>query len=141
MAGKKTNLRVAEQAGEGRPDPEVVAKPRRRTFTARYKLKILEEADECREEKAIGELLRREGLYWSHLSKWRRQRETGALKALGQKRGRKAQPRDEEKEKLRKENERLRRRLQQAEQIIEIQKKVASLMGHPLNNDENDGDR
>ena len=122
-----------------RPDPEVVAKPQRRTFTAKYKLKILKEVDACRGEGAVGEVLRREGLYSSHLTTWRRQRESGALTALGQKRGRKARLKDKEKEELRKEVEMLRHKLQQAEQIIEIQKKIASLLGQPLKNDESEG--
>ena len=151
MAGKKAALRVAETTEghqpepeveancEQGPDPEVVAKPQRRTFSAKYKLKILKEADAFRSEGAVGELLRREGLYSSHLTTWRRQREKGALRALGQKRGRKTQPKDKEKEILLKENELLKRKLHQAEQIIEIQKKISSLLGLPPNNDENDG--
>jgi hypothetical protein len=85
----------------------------------------------------IGALLRREGLYASHLSTWKRQRESGALKALGpRKRGRKAQVRDaraQRLEALERENERLRRRLAQAETLIEVQKKVSTLLGIALN--------
>lgn len=118
------------------PDPEVDTKPTRRSFTAAYKLKILEEADQCSEGER-GALLRREGLYSSHLSTWRRQRAEGALQALGKKRGRKAKPRDKEKEQLVKENARLRRKLEQAEKIIEIQKKVSALLAATEGNDEN----
>jgi transposase-like protein len=117
------------------PNPEVDAKPTRRTFTAAYKLKILEEADGCSEGE-IGALLRREGLYSSHLTTWRRQRGEGAIQALGKKRGRKAKPRDKEKEQLVKENARLRRKLEQAEKIIEIQKKVSALLAESESNDE-----
>lgn len=117
-------------------DPEVAEKARRRRFTAQYKLGLLEEADRC-EAGEIGALLRREGLYASHLSTWKRQRESGALKALGpRKRGRKAQVRDaraQRLEALERENERLRRRLAQAETIIEVQKKVSTLLGIALN--------
>lgn len=117
------------------PEPEVDAKPTRRRFTAAYKLKIVEEADECSEGE-IGALLRREGLYSSHLSTWRRQREEGAIQALGKKRGRKAKPRDKEKEQLVRENAKLRRKLEQAEKIIEIQKKVAALLEAAERDDE-----
>ena len=64
------------------PDPELVERPRRRTFTAKYKLKVLREADACSKPGEIGALLRREGLYTSHLSSWRKQRDQGALKEL-----------------------------------------------------------
>ncbi len=109
------------------PDPEVPEKKPRRKFTARYKLRILEEADACKEPGQIGALLRREGLYSSNLNTWRRQKEKGLLEALSpKKRGRK------EKEKnplaprvaqLERENERLRKKLKQAEIIIDVQKK------------------
>jgi len=118
-----------------RPDPEVDAKPTRRTFTAAYKLQILKEADGCSEGER-GALLRREGLYASHLTAWRRQRAEGALQALGKKRGRKAKPRDKEKEQLARENARLRRKLEQAEKIIEIQKKVSALLAAAERDDE-----
>ena len=78
--------------GGGVVDPEVPAKASRRTFSGRYKLDILERADACTKEGDIGELLRKEGLYSSHLSTWRRQREEGALSSLGKKRGRKSKP-------------------------------------------------
>ncbi len=117
-------------------DPEVLEKASRRRFTAKYKLGILEEADHC-EPGQIGALLRREGLYSSHLTTWRRQHEAGVLEALGpRKRGRKAKVRDARAlrmEELERENERLRQRLAQAETIIEVQKKVSSLLGITLN--------
>jgi transposase-like protein len=113
------------------PDPEVVPKAKRRQFTAEYKLRILEEADRCTEPGQIGALLRREGLYSSHLSKWRRLRERWQLEGLApQKRGRK--PQDSavvELSQLRRENERLRAQLERAEIIIDVQKKLAQLLG------------
>jgi transposase len=113
------------------PDPEVVPRAKRRQFTAKYKLGILEEADRCTERGQIGELLRREGLYSSHLSKWRQQRARGQLQGLApKKRGRKSQdPSAAELAQLRRENERLRVQLEQAEIIIDVQKKLAKLLG------------
>jgi transposase len=115
------------------PDPEVVPKARRRQFTAKYKLRVLEEAERCTERGQIGELLRREGLYSSHLSKWRQQRARGQLQGLApKKRGRKGQdPSVAELARLRRENERLRVQLEQAEIIIDVQKKLAQLLGLP----------
>jgi transposase-like protein len=116
-------------------DPEVPEKASRRRFTAKYKLDILEQADGCQPGQ-IGALLRREGLYSSHLTTWRRQREAGALEALGpRKRGRKAKARDAQTQRLselERENQRLRQRLFQAQTIIEVQKKVSTLLGIPL---------
>ena len=113
--------------------PEVAEKPKRRTYDAAYRLRIVEAADRCVEPGQVGELLRREGLYSSHLSKWRRQRDEGVLNALNsKKRGRKPKPRDsatEELERLRREKEELAERLRQAEAIIEVQNKVSELLG------------
>jgi transposase-like protein len=122
------------------PDPEVVPKAKRRQFTAKYKLRILEEADRCTERGQIGEMLRREGLYSSHLSKWRQQRARGQLQGLSpKKRGRSVQdPSAAELAQLRRENERLRAKLEQAEIIIEVQKKLAGLLG--LSTDESKSD-
>ena len=122
------------------PDPEVVPKAKRRQFTAKYKLRILEEADHCTERGQIGELLRREGLYSSHLSKWRQQRAHGQLQGLSpKKRGRTVQdPSAAELAQLRRENERLRAQLEQAEIIIDVQKKLAGLLG--LTTDESESD-
>ena len=96
-AGREDERGVAElgfvaggrAAPEGVPDPELVEQAKRRTFTAEYKARILAEADACTRPGEIGELLRREGLYTSHLTYWRKQRKDGALKELGQPRGRK----------------------------------------------------
>ena len=112
------------------PDPQVSEKARRRHFSAEHKLRILKEADSTPRGE-IGSLLRREGLYSSHLSKWRAQREAGALRALSKKRGRKPR-RDAGAERiagLLRENERLRRKLTQAETIIEVQKKLSQALG------------
>lgn len=112
---------------EKKPDTEVLAKPKRRTFTAAYKRRIVEEAADC-EHGEIAALLRRERLYSSHLTAWRKQYAEGGLDALSSKRGRKPKdPRLKELEKLRKDNERLQKKLEQAELIIEVQKKVSAL--------------
>lgn len=117
------------------PNPEVPAKAARRRFTAEYKLRILKQADACTELGKLGELLRREGLYASNLTTWRRQREEGVLSALKpKKRGRKEALRNpliEENAKLRRDNERLTERLRRAEIIIDVQKKVSQMLGEP----------
>jgi transposase len=114
------------------PDPEVVPRAKRRQFSAEYKLRILDEADQCREPGQIGALLRREGLYSSHLSNWRRQQRQGQLQGLqSQKRGRKSDPEAAELKRLHRENERLRQQLDRAALIIDVQKKVSQLLGLP----------
>ena len=121
--------------GEARPDAEVRPRTRRRRFTAAYKLRIVNEAEQCSGFGELGALLRREGLYYSLVKKWRQQRQAGAMQGLSDsKRGRPAQhePLREENEKLRKELARTQKRLQQAELIIDVQKKVSSLLGIPL---------
>src|SRR5438876_61747 len=120
--------------GPGRPDPEVperLERARRRQFTVGYKLRILSEADAARTTGEIGALLRREGLYSSHLAAWRRQREEGILTALSpRRRGRPANsPEQRELARLRQANERLEQRLVAAEAVIEIQKKSRSCSG------------
>jgi transposase-like protein len=125
-----------KSADSGRANPEVSDKPRRRRFSAAYKLKVLRESDRCTKPGEFGALLRREGIYSSSLSAWRRQRESGELSGLKpKKRGRKAKPKDH-RDKLLAEQERelkrLKRKLSQAETVIEVQKKVASLLGIPL---------
>lgn len=121
--------------GPAAPSPEVLEKPVRRRFTVEYKTRILVEADACTEAGQLGELLRREGLYSSHLSTWRKQRDQGALAGLTPKRrGRKAKPKNplaEENERLRRENERLQEKLRQAELIIDVQKKVSEMLNIP----------
>ena len=109
-------------------DTEVMARARRRSFPADYKRRILQEADRCTQSGQIGALLRREGLYSSHLTTWRRQRDQGELGTP--KRGPSAaDPAVKEVERLRRENERLRKRLEQAETIIAVQKKLSDLLG------------
>ena len=123
-------------------DVEVAAKPRRRRFTAEYKLRVLQEADELVKVGRVGELLRREGLYSSHLTSWRRERDQGGLAALSRKRGRKVNAEasaSKEVRKLDSEIAHLRRRLAQAEAIIDVQKKIAGLLGIPLKTDDSDG--
>ena len=112
--------------------PEVVVKAERRRFTAEYKLRVLEEADACRQPGEVGALLRREGLYSSHLTTWRQQRDRGALQGLAPaKRGRKSDPQAAEIARLKRENERLRAKLERAELIIDVQKKVSQMLGLP----------
>ena len=126
-----------------KPNPEVPDKATRRRFTAEYKLRILTLADACTEPGILGALLRREGLYASNLNTWRHQRERGILSGLTpKKRGRKESVRDPlvaENEKLRKENERIAKRLRQAEIIIDVQKKISQILGIPLANSEEGG--
>ena len=121
---------------EGKPSPEVPEKATRRRFDADYKLRILEAADRCTEPGELGALLRREGLYSSSLSSWRRLREQGLLQSLApKKRGRKANRNSKEAkelDRLRRENQRLSEQLRQAETIIEVQKKVSEMLGMTL---------
>ena len=128
-----------------RPQTEVTPKARRRIFSASYKLKILEEADQCTIPGQIGALLRREGLYSSLLSTWRRQREQGQIGALSpRKRGPKPSPDTalvREMAKLRRKNERLEEKLRKAEIIIDVQRtgvrpKVSALLGIDLPKEE-----
>lgn len=117
------------------PDPEVPARHAKRRFTTAYKLDILRRADACTRPGELGALLRREGLYSSHLVTWRRQREHGLTP---KKRGRKptsSDPRvktlEREKAVFATENRRLERRLERAETIIAFQKKLPSCWGSP----------
>ena len=129
-------------AAPGVADPAVDEKPQRRRFTAEYKLRILKEADACKQPGEIGALLRREGLYASHLSVWRRQRDRIARVGLSaRKRGPKARLVDPRVKQLERENAKLKLRLEKAEYIIGFQKKVAEMLGIPLKPhelDEND---
>ena len=124
------------------PDPEVPAKVQRRRFSAEYRLRIVKQADACKKPGEVGALLRREGLYSSLLTNWRRQREQGALVSLrARKRGPTSRALDPRVKQLEVENARLQRKLQQAETIITVQKKVAEILGIPLRllvNDETD---
>src|SRR5512146_3472193 len=115
---------------------EVVAKAERRRFTAEYKQRVLQEADRCKQPGEIGALLRREGLYWSNLITWRKQRQSGELAGL---RGERREPKRREKSpladrvrELERENARLKRRAERAEGIVELQKKVSEILGIDL---------
>jgi transposase-like protein len=111
-------------------NPELTERPRRRRFTAEYKLSILSQADACQQHGALGALLRREGLYSSHLDAWRKQREAGALAALRQSRGRrKIDARDVEIGQLRRRAERAEAELAKAKKVIEVQGNVSALLG------------
>ena len=125
------------------PDPEVTEEKSRRRFTAKHKLRILQEADNCTEPGQLGALLRRQGLYSSNLTTWRKQREQGMLTGLApKKRGRKNKPKNplaEQIARLEKENRKLRLKLKQAETIIDVQKKVSQMLGISQDlNDEKD---
>jgi transposase len=128
--GSKTGLEASPH-----PDPEVVAQAKRRTFTADYKQRILSEADLAKGSGGVGALLRREGLYSSLLTTWRRERAAGARQALSpQKRGPKSKrdPIQEQIQRLQKENARLTEQLRKAELVIDVQKKVGALLGWPI---------
>jgi len=129
------------RAGSGTPpDPELVEKPKRRRFTAEYKLEILEQAETCTRPGEIGQLLRREGLYTSHLTAWRKQRKNGALKELAKPRGRKpADRRDREIAELRARAERAEAELEKAKKVIEIQGNVSALLEQMLGTEGADG--
>ena len=141
---ERVSLPVEESTPElPRPDPEVPDRAKRRYFSAQYKLRVLEEADACRAPGEVGALLRREGLYSSQLTAWRRARREGSLQALATPRGPQGRRRDpvaSDNERLRKENARLRRRLEQAQAILEIQKKASEILGIPLNRPANGDD-
>jgi len=115
------------------PDPELVQRPQRRRYSAAYKLRIVQEADACTAPGEVGALLRREGLYTSHLTYWRKQRDAGALRELGRPRGPKpADRRDRELAELRERNERLEAELQKAQKVIEIQGNLSALLEQML---------
>lgn len=127
-------MRALEQAPSG-PAIEVVAKATRRRFTVEYKRAIVREADACRTPGAIGALLRREGLYSSHLTTWRAARERGELVGASKKRGparRAVDPRDRRITELEREGTRWRKRAERAEALVELQKQVAALLGTPI---------
>jgi len=115
---------------------------RRRRFPAAYRLRILKQADACKKAGDVGALLRREGLYSSLLTNWRRQRDQGALVSMrARKRGPSGRPIDPRVKQLEAENARLQRKLQRADTIITLQKKVAEILGiplRPLDTDETD---
>lgn len=115
------------------PDPELVEQAKRRSFTAEYKAKILAEADACARPGEVGELLRREGLYTSHLTYWRKQRKDGALKELGKPRGRKpVDKRDAQIAALTRRAERAEAELTKMKRVVEIQGNVSALLEEML---------
>ena len=115
------------------PDPELVERAKRRRFSAEYKLRILQQAEACTRPGEIGALLRREGLYTSHLTAWRKQREQGALAALGRPRGRpKGDGRHAQVAALRARAERAEAELEKARKVIEVQGNVSALLGELL---------
>lgn len=131
-ARRATGVSPAAAAGPAR-DPEVDSHPKRRRFTAEYKLRILREADACKRPGEIGALLRREGLFSSHLVTWRRERDRIARSGMSAgKRGPKARAVDPRVKQLEGENAKLRRRLEQVEIMLEIQKKASEMLGIPL---------
>ena len=129
---------------EPSPSSEVLEKPVRRRFTVEYKARILAEADACTQPGLLGELLRREGVYSSHLATWRRQRDEGVLAGLTPKRrGRRAKAKNPlagEVAWLQRENQRLKEQLRQAELIIDVQKKVSEMLNIPLNSPDGEED-
>lgn len=116
------------------PNPEAVIRPARRRFSAKYKMEILDAYDRCATPEERGSLMRREGLYSSQISNWRKARSSGALSALSQKRGRPKTrtPQEEQIALLKAENQRLKDRLAEAEIINDIQKKVSALLGNRI---------
>jgi transposase len=117
----------------GVSDPELVEQAKRRSFTAGYKARILAEADACSRPGEVGELLRREGLYTSHLTYWRKQRKDGALKELGKPRGRKpVDRRDQEIVQLTRKLERFESELAKTKRVVEIQGNVSALLEEML---------
>ncbi len=127
------------RAPEGAPDPEVTERAKRRRFTAEYKLRILRKADACKGGGDVGALLRREGLYSSQLAAWRRQRDELAKAGLkARKRGPKGKVVDPQVKQLKRENARLKRRLERVELMLTIQKKASEMLGIPLNHPDND---
>jgi len=143
--GAGTTAALAQPAGPPllvAGNSEVVAKASRRRFTVDYKLKILDQADACHQAGELGALLRREGLYSSTLALWRHQRQEGILSGLTPRtRGRKPNRHGQlvaENEQLKRQNQKLSKRLQQAEIIIEFQKKLAEALGIPLKAESNE---
>jgi transposase len=118
----------------GFPDPEATPKAKRRRFSASYKKKILAEVEAVVGSGGIGEILRREGIYSSTLANWRKERDVAVDGVFSRKRGPEAKrnPLTAENEKLRRQNLRLQEELRKAEIIIDVQKKVAMLLGRPL---------
>jgi transposase len=133
LPGGGATSAAAEAPKSARPDPEVLPQAKRRRYSAKYKLDILNRTDALADTGRVGALLRREGLYYTHLTTWRRQREEGTLTGLApKKRGPKPDPDRELRRRniqLEKENRRLADRLEKAELIIDVQKKISRILG------------
>jgi transposase len=128
--GERQGIDRVQALAAAPPDPELIERPRRRRFTAEYKLGILRQADACDKPGEVGVLLCREGLYSSLLTEWRRARDSGALQALERPRGRpKADRRDAQMAALRRRVERAEAELQKARHVIEVQGNVSALLG------------
>jgi transposase-like protein len=126
---------ISENGGLESSEVEVMAKPVRRRFTAEYKLGVLREVEGCKGRGELGALLRREGLYSSHLTQWRKQRERGERQGLSRKRGPSPEQRNPLAGKvkvLERENARLKLRAERAEGLVELQKKVSEILGIEL---------
>ncbi len=136
LGGEERSDEAASTGAGAPPDPEVVAKPKRRRFTAEYRLRILEEADRCTQPGEVGQMLRREGLYSSHLTKWRQARREGSLRGLrSRKRGAKpkeSNPLEPKVRELEAKVDRLEKDLHTAHTILDVQGKVAGLLGFSL---------
>ncbi len=131
--GERSEVAAGRAASVGAPDPELVERPKRRRFTADYKLGVLREADACTRPGEVGALVRREGLYTSHLTYWRKQRDEGALEGLSRPRGRKpADRRDARIAALEQRAERAEAELVKARRVIEVQGNVSALLGELL---------
>jgi transposase len=131
--GERKGMADGRAAAGGVPDPELVERPVRRRFVAEYKLRVLREVEDCTRPGEVGALLRREGLYTSHLTYWRKQRDAGALEALSRPRGRRpADRRDVENAELRRRLERTEAELEKARRVIEVQGNVSALLGELL---------
>jgi transposase-like protein len=129
-----SETKIAVPFAASSPDPEVPAKPERRKFSAEDKKRILEETDRAVGHGGVGAILRREGIYSSTLHGWRKERDAAVRKAFSQKRGPESQrnPLSSENEKLRRQNQRLQEELEKAHIVIDVQKKVAKLLGYPI---------
>jgi transposase len=137
--GKGPEPLEGKRSAAAPPDAEVIDQPSRRRFSAAYKVRILEEAERCTEPGEVGRLLRREGLYSSSLTGWRKAARNGTLKALSKKRGRKVQrnPLEEKVRKLERQNARLENELRKAHLIMDVQGKVAGLLGISFEDEQN----
>ncbi len=143
MKAQKPKLIKLAEKNQQRPDPEVPEKRPRRKFTAKYKLRILQEAENCTEPGEVGALLRREGLYSSNLTAWRKQKDQGILQGMKpKKRGRKTKEKNPLVQKvaeLERANRKLQNRLKKAEIIIDVQKKISQILQMPDDLDETEG--